>query len=836
MKKISVFLMVSAVLFLTVGVHAEINFLTEKWNYTVEGNVNHVNSGDLDNDGMQEIAISVSRYYSTGTSGWLLLFDKDGNLSWDKSNLPAISNMKIADVDNDGKDDIVLGIFSYLYVYDHLGDVKMKRQTQHGNDLLSIDIVDLENDGESEIITGGAHRINNIYVFDSSGGRKWVALAPEEANAVLGVDMDDDGVKEVLVGSVGRHGVFYKTSYLMLFNYTGGVIWKYKTGRGIKSINVADVDGDGRKEIFAGSLHYLYVLDLDGNDLWNYTTGGYVREIIVEDLDGDGEKEVIVGSNDLYVLDSDGNLKWQNGAGVDAINDLDIVDLEDDGNYEIIVGSDKLYIFDCSGDEIWSRDVGVVRSICTSDLDGDGYDEVMVGTWDTHRLHVFHSEIYLKMKEADSYFSDANSHYKSKKYKEALEYAEKAEQMYEELNDKHKLSRVRELITRINNYADLLGSEVEIARSFYEQAQEFYLEGSYINASELAERAKWKYLSVKNYTAVDECKELINNSRRYLILEADDLYENATYRYDEGNYTMALEDIEKAAIYYHVVDINDSSVKSHELMAEIYFILAQERRSEGDFVNASILVQRSIYIYLCLDGTPSTHTPECIPDHVEIKDIRSLEEETRELTHNNSKHREELLQINALIASISGEDTGNPLDDLIKGVCGMIPADVSSRPLEYALILVALIVLIVLLYFLVSSFKKRKLIHESEEEAYPVHTLKEAEADTKKETDEGVLVEEHSLEESVDEGEREFKVGGDALEESVDEGGREFKVEEGALEESVDEGEPEFKVGETVVEEISKEPASEMPTRQGDKEEVAKLRKYKRRRDGASLR
>ncbi len=818
MEKISVFLMVSAVLFLTVGAHAEINFLTEKWNYTVEGNVNHVNSGDLDNDGMQEIAISVSQYYSTGTAGWLLLFDKDGNLSWEKSNLPAISNMKIADVDGDGKDDIVLGIFSYLYVYDYLGDVKMKRQTQHGNHLLSIDIADLENDGESEIITGGAHRINNIYVFDSSGGRKWIALAPEEANAVLGVDMDDDGVKEVLVGSVGRHGAFYKTSYLMLFNYTGGVIWKYKTGRGIESINVADVDGDGRKEIFAGSLHYLYVLDSEGNSLWNYTTGGYVREIIVEDLDGDGEKEVIVGSNDLYVLDSDGNLKWQNGAGGDAINDLDIVDIEDDGDYEIIVGSDKLYIFDCNGDEIWSRDVGVVRSICTSDLDGDGYDEIMVGTWDTHRLHVFHSEIYLKKKEADSYFSDANSHYKSRKCKKALEYAKKAEQMYEELNDEWKLSKVRELITEINNYAGRLGSEVETARSYYEQAQEFYLEGNYINAIERAERAKWNIPSPKNYTAVAKCKELINNSKKYLRIEADNLYENATYRYDQGNYTLALEDIEKAAMYYHTVDNNNRSVRSHELMAEIYFILAQERRSEGDFVNASIFVQRSREVYLCLDRTLSTQTPDCIIDYIEIKDIDALKEEAGQSTYNGSRYGKELLQINALIASIGEADSGNPLGDLINGVCGIIPAGVSSRPLEYALILVALIILVVLVYFLASSFKKRRLIHESEEEAYPVHTLKEAEADTKKETDEGVLVEEHSLEESVDEGELEFKVGEDALEESVDEGGREFKV------------------GETVEEEISKEPASEMPTGQRDKEEVAKLRKYKRRRDGASLR
>ncbi len=814
MKKISVFLMVSAVLFLIVGAHAEINFLTEKWNYTVEGNVNHVNAGDLDNDGLQEIAISVSRYTSVGTAGWLILFDIDGNLLWKESGMPSISNMEIADVDNDGKSDIIIGVLSYLHVYDYLGDVKMKRQTQHGNDLLSVDIADLENDGEPEIITGGGHRHNNIYVFDSSGGRKWIALAPEEANAVLGVDMDDDGVKEVLVGTVGRHGVFYKSSYLMLFNYTGGVIWKYKTGRGIESINVADVDGDGRKEIFAGSLHYLYVLDLDGNDLWNYTTRGYITEIIVEDLDGDGEKEVIVGSNDLYVLDSDGNLKWQNGAGGDAITDLDIVDLEDDGDYEIIVGSDKLYIFDCSGDEIWSRDVGVVRSICTSDLDGDGYDEVMVGTWDTHRLHVFHSEIYLKMKEADSYFSDANSHYKSKEYKKALEYAEKAEQMYEELDDKWKLSKVKELITKINNYAGRLGSEVEIARSYYEQAQKFYLEGSYINASERAERAKWKYISIKNYTAVDECKELINNSERYLRIEADNLYENATYRYDEGNYTLALEDIEKAAMYYHRVDDNNSSVRSHELMAEIYLILAQERRSEGDFVNATILVQRSREVYLCLDRTLSTQTPDCIPDYIEIKDIDALKGEAGESTYNGSRYGKELLQINAIIASIGEEDSGNPLGDLIKGICGIIPADVSSRPLEYALILVALIILIVLVYFLVSSFKKRKLIQESEEEAYPVHTLKEAEADTKKETDEGVLVEEHSLEESVDEGRREFKVEEDALEESVDEGGPEFKVEE----------------------EISKEPASEMPTRQGDKEEVAKLRKYKRRRDGASLR
>ncbi|OYT53227.1 MAG: hypothetical protein B6U72_06415, partial [Candidatus Altiarchaeales archaeon ex4484_2] len=106
---------------------------------------------------------------------------------------------------------------------------------------------------------------------------------------------------------------YYTPSRVYLYDPHGNKMWEKLIPRGVATIELADIDGDGKMEVLVGSLHYFKVIDHQGNSLMDFETRGYINDILVEDIDGDGKKEILLGSNDLYVLDSEGNVKWEKG-------------------------------------------------------------------------------------------------------------------------------------------------------------------------------------------------------------------------------------------------------------------------------------------------------------------------------------------------------------------------------------------------------------------------------------------------------------------------------------------------------------------------------------------
>ena len=139
---------------------------------------------------------------------------------------------------------------------------------------------------------------------------------------LLAVDVDGDGKKEVL--STDRYG------HLHTMDHEGKRIFAWYCSIGDMQAGIGDIDGDGRIEGVYGSstgdLHVRrYVKRDDGKlgseGLWTFNNYGYpVNRIRIADLDGDGPGEVIVasGTGYLYVLDgkseSRGKVKWQRRA------------------------------------------------------------------------------------------------------------------------------------------------------------------------------------------------------------------------------------------------------------------------------------------------------------------------------------------------------------------------------------------------------------------------------------------------------------------------------------------------------------------------------------------
>jgi uncharacterized repeat protein (TIGR01451 family) len=179
-------------------------------------------------------------------------------------------------------------------------------------------------------------------------------------------DLDNDGTMEV-IGSA--YTIF------VLNGKTGALKWQMKSGhdrsepnadsvgRTWPGIVVADVDQDGSPEIVtAHSGGYVSVYNSSGyfKPGWpQRPTSNEIRSLAVADLDGDGKLEILVAVavyanyNQWYVYEYDGTLRsgWPqlaSGAPGDAAGcyneNIGVGDLDGDGRGEIIGPSDVHYI------------------------------------------------------------------------------------------------------------------------------------------------------------------------------------------------------------------------------------------------------------------------------------------------------------------------------------------------------------------------------------------------------------------------------------------------------------------------------------------------------------
>lgn len=143
---------------------------------------------------------------------------------------------------------------------------------------------------------------------------------------------------------------------------------------------VADIDGDGKKEIIFGTKKgRLFVLDLESGIKWFYDSNETVDEVElmfldtdivssigappnVGDINGDGKNEVVFGSElgMLYVLNDKGKLLWKYKAGGPIRGQVLLCDLYGDNDVKIIFGCEdnKLYVLNSQGKLVWQFDSG----------------------------------------------------------------------------------------------------------------------------------------------------------------------------------------------------------------------------------------------------------------------------------------------------------------------------------------------------------------------------------------------------------------------------------------------------------------------------------------------
>lgn len=358
-----------------------------KWFYPLTTSYANPIIADLDSDGKTEIIIGdedgiINCINSQGAKEWI--FETDG--------MPHAGSGTIADVDDDNELEVIIsaGLFDpNIYCIENNGILKWKHPFRVSHIGCGSAVGDINFDGALEIITSAM--LGNVTCLSEKGESLWnFSTNGLLSSPVLG-DFNNDIYLEIIIQA---------PDMVYCLNHVGAILWNYSISEGSIDDNspaIADFELDKETEMVVCSNNTAYCFNYNGTLRWTYSNGERkISSPVIADIDGDGKLEVIfVTFYHIICLDDEGNEKWSfepsdiivGTSHSVASSSPAVADFDGDNQMEIIllIQDNKTICLDSNGDLIWEIELENYSTLGTStpaicDIDNDRVLEILINS------------------------------------------------------------------------------------------------------------------------------------------------------------------------------------------------------------------------------------------------------------------------------------------------------------------------------------------------------------------------------------------------------------------------------------------------------------------------
>ena len=316
----------------------------------------------------------------------------------------------IVDINGDGKNEVVLAATSgEVTALDGNGAALWSKMLESPISVTPT-AVNVVGEPTPEVLLLNNHGV--LYCLDGQSGaevwRQQLAAGVEWGmTAIVAVDLEQDGQVEIITGD--------ERGTVVCYSGDGRLLWSYDGQQGsTKCPAVGDLGfGPEAEIVVSGKTGRVVCLSDEGKAQWECEGAGPASSPVIADITDDADNEVVVAQGaKLIALDKAGAKLWSAPMKREVDSALTCADMDGDGKAEVFAVDITGYMACVAGDGSvkWTASVEerARRSPSVADVDGDGALEVLVAGY-SGAIHVFSQDGYLKQRVALSGASNSTA-------------------------------------------------------------------------------------------------------------------------------------------------------------------------------------------------------------------------------------------------------------------------------------------------------------------------------------------------------------------------------------------------------------------------------------------